>query len=103
LERENNNLLQNKKKVTSLSRKIEQLMTAIERASIAEWVELYRRPWRLLALNFVAGMVRGLGFAVGFTILGAIVIYIIRQLNLLNLPIIGRLIAEIVRMVQQQI
>lgn len=96
-------MLQNKKKVTSLSRKIEQLMTAIERASIAEWVELYRRPWRLLALNFVAGMVRGLGFAVGFTILGAIVIYIIRQLNLLNLPIIGRLIAEIVRMVQQQI
>ncbi|WP_141265199.1 MULTISPECIES: DUF5665 domain-containing protein [unclassified Neomoorella] len=82
---------------------MQQLITAIEKASIAEWIELYRRPWRLLYLNFAAGVARGLGIAVGFAILGAIVIYIIRELALLNLPVIGKLIAEIVRMVQQEV
>lgn len=83
--------------------KMEELMAAMEKASLAEWVELYRRPWRLLILNFAAGVARGLGIAVGFAILGAIVIYVVRELALLNLPVIGKLIAEIVRMVQQEI
>lgn len=90
-------------RITFLAGKVQQLITTIEKANVAEWVELYRRPGRLLYLNFIAGVARGLGIAVGFTILGAIVIYIIRELALLNLPVIGKLIAEIVRMVQQQI
>jgi len=86
-----------------LVKKMQQLITAIEKANLAEWIELYRSPWRLLLINFVAGVARGLGLAIGFTILGAIVIYLIRELALLNLPVIGKLIAEIVRMVQQEI
>ncbi|KYH32570.1 DUF5665 domain-containing protein [Neomoorella mulderi] len=93
----------NEKTAVFLAEKVQQLITAIEKASIAEWIELYRRPWRLLYLNFAAGVARGLGIAVGFAILGAIVIYIIRELALLNLPVIGKLIAEIVRMVQQEV
>ncbi|WP_258359352.1 DUF5665 domain-containing protein [Moorella sulfitireducens] len=96
-------MVDNEKTAAFLAEKVQQLTAAIEKASIAEWVELYRRPWRLLILNFAAGVARGLGIAVGFTILGAIVIYIIRELALLNLPFIGKLIAEIVRMVQQEI
>lgn len=86
-----------------LGEKVQQLITALEKANIAEWIELYRTPWRLLAINFAAGVARGLGLAVGFTILGAVIIYIIRELALLNLPVIGKLIAQIVRMVQQEI
>jgi hypothetical protein len=96
-------LVDNEKTAVFLAEKMQQLITAIEKASIAEWIELYRRPWRLLYLNFAAGVARGLGIAVGFAILGAIVIYIIRELALLNLPVIGKLIAEIVRMVQQEV
>ncbi|MDK2820700.1 MAG: hypothetical protein PWP31_665 [Clostridia bacterium] len=86
-----------------LAEKVQELITAIEKANVAEWVELYRRPGRLIYLNFIAGLARGLGIAIGFTILGAIVLYIIQKLALLNLPIIGKFIAEIVRMVQQEI
>ncbi|WP_434073127.1 DUF5665 domain-containing protein [Moorella naiadis (nom. illeg.)] len=86
-----------------LGDKIQQLITTMEKANVAEWVELYRRPGRLIYLNFAAGIARGLGIAVGFAILGAIVIYIIRELALLNLPVIGKLIAEIVRMVQKEV
>lgn len=89
--------------VSYLAEKIQQLITTMEKANVAEWIELYRRPGRLLYLNFAAGIARGLGIAIGFTILGAIVVYIIRELALLNLPVIGKLIAEIVRMVQQEV
>jgi hypothetical protein len=82
---------------------MEELILALEKASLAEWVELYRRPARLIYLNFVAGVARGLGIALGVTVLGTLIIYIVRELALQNLPLIGKLIAEIVRMVQKEI
>lgn len=86
-----------------LAEKLQELILAVEKANVAEWVELYRRPGRLLYLNFMAGVARGLGIAVGVTILGTLIIYIVRELALQNLPVIGKLIAEIVRMVQKEI
>ncbi|HBT46880.1 MAG TPA: hypothetical protein DEA73_03205 [Peptococcaceae bacterium] len=86
-----------------LKEKIEDLLLALEKANLAEWVELYRRPLRLLYLNFLAGLARGLGVAVGVTILGTLVLYLVRELALQNLPVIGKLIAEIVRVVQREI
>jgi len=38
--------------------------------------------------------------AVGFTVLGGLLILILRKLQLLNIPVIGGLIAEIVKIVQ---
>ncbi|SMB94441.1 hypothetical protein SAMN00808754_1035 [Thermanaeromonas toyohensis ToBE] len=86
-----------------LVEKIEELTWALEKASLAEWIELYRRPVRLVYLNFIAGIARGLGIALGVTVLGTIIIYMVRELALQNLPLIGKLIAEIVRMVQKEI
>ncbi|MCL6639200.1 MAG: DUF5665 domain-containing protein, partial [Firmicutes bacterium] len=65
-----------------------------------EYVRLLDNPRRLLYVNFLAGLARGVGIAVGFTILGAVVLYILRMLVVLNLPLVGGFIAEIVRMVQ---
>lgn len=86
-----------------LVEKMEELIWALEKASLAEWIELYRRPVRLVYLNFIAGIARGLGIALGVTVLGTLIIYIVRELALQNLPLIGKLIAEIVRMVQREI
>jgi len=54
----------------------------------------------LLATNFLAGLMRGMGFAVGFSILGAVVVVLVQRLALENLPLIGAFFAEVVRMVQ---
>ena len=43
---------------------------------------------------------RGCGFAVGFSLLGAVVVMLVRRLALANLPVIGEFFAEVVRMVQ---
>ena len=48
----------------------------------------------------VTGGTRGIGFSVGFSILGALLIYILRNIALANLPLIGRFLAELVRIVE---
>ncbi len=86
-----------------LEQKIEELGVALEKMKLAEYVELLNNPTRLFYLNFFAGIARGLGMAVGFTILGALLLYTLQQLQVLNLPVIGELIAQIVKIVQSNL
>lgn len=72
----------------------------LERSKLGSYVDLMQSPGRLIALNLFAGIARGVGIAIGFTILGAVLIYILQRLVVLNLPIIGGFISEIVKMVK---
>ncbi|KUK31957.1 MAG: Putative membrane protein [Thermoanaerobacterales bacterium 50_218] len=89
--------------VKSLQEKIERLSLNMEKMKLAEYVDLMNNPARLLFLNFIAGVVRGLGVAVGFTLLGALVLVILQRLVVLNLPLVSDFIAAIVRLVQIQL
>lgn len=86
-----------------LVEKIEELSISIEKMKLAEYVELLNKPKRLLFINFIAGLARGFGVAVGFAFLGAIVIFTLRRLVYLNLPLIGDFIALVVRLVQSRL
>jgi len=55
----------------------------------------------MLVTNFMAGLARGLGMAVGFTLLGAMVIYLLQLLARHNVPFIGEFISDIVRIVRE--
>lgn len=89
--------------VEKLVEKLEQTVEAVEKAGIAEWVELFRNPRRLLYLNFLAGVARGLGVAVGFSLMGAILVLLLGRLARLNLPIIGEFVADVARIVQLEL
>lgn len=88
--------------ITELQDKTAELIGRMERLNLAEYVEMLRDPKRLLWTNFLAGAARGVGMAVGFTLLGAIIIYILQRLVLLNLPVLSDFIADIIRMVREQ-
>ncbi|MEW6522685.1 MAG: DUF5665 domain-containing protein [Bacillota bacterium] len=83
--------------------KLEQLSADLENASLAEYVEMLKRPRRMLVVNLLAGMARGLGMAVGFTLLGALLLFILTRTFVANLPLIGNLIAELVLIVEQNL
>ncbi|MBC9783299.1 hypothetical protein GJ688_01260 [Heliobacillus mobilis] len=89
--------------IEQLNERMNSLSEDIEKIKVSEYVEMLNNPKRMMYLNFLAGMARGLGMTVGFTILGAVALYILRELVVLNLPLIGGFIAEIVRMVQVQL
>ncbi len=83
----------------SLEESVRKLARNMERARIDEYVTHIRRPWKILGLNLAIGIARGFGIAVGMTIVFAIVMYMISKM--VNLPIIGQFIAQIVEIVNK--
>lgn len=84
----------------TLLRRIERAVDAFNKAGIAELVELYRHPWRMLYLNLISGIARGFGIAVGFSLVSAVFVTLLVRLAALNLPVIGEFIASVAGMVQ---
>lgn len=89
------------------NKKTEELLNKVciqlEKSRIGDYVDLMQNPYRMIALNFFSGVARGFGIAFGFAILGAFVIYLLQKLVVLNLPIIGGFVAEVVKLVQLNI
>ena len=86
----------------SLEEKISNLAYTLEKAQISDYVSLLENPKKLLYLNFLSGVARGLGMAIGFTLLGALALYLLQKVVMLNLPLISDFIADIVRMVREE-
>lgn len=83
----------------ALIRRIAELSLAMDKMNIAEYVEFLRDPRRVIYVNLLGGLARGFGIGVGATVLAAIFILVLTRLVQFNLPVIGRFIAEIVRIV----
>ncbi|MGE5552262.1 MAG: DUF5665 domain-containing protein [Bacteroidota bacterium] len=83
--------------------KFDKLSLAMARANLEAMAELWLRPRRLIWLNFLAGLARGFGIAIGLTLVAAAFLSILGRLAALNLPVIGRYVAEIVRLVNAQL
>jgi hypothetical protein len=66
-------------------------------------MDLVRNPVRLIFLNFLSGLARGFGIAIGLTIIASLFLVLLTRLASLNLPVIGEYIADLVRIVNQQL
>lgn len=83
--------------------KMGRLAREMEKFNLAEYINMLNNPRRFLFINFLGGIARGFGIALGASLLGALVLYLLQRLVMLNLPGIGDFIAEIVRIVNQQL
>ena len=79
---------------------LQRVLHHLEAMRIADYMDLLERPMKLIFINFIAGIARGLGIAIGATVFFAVVVNFLRQLVLLNLPGIGGVIADIVHIVE---
>ena len=50
--------------------------------------------------NLLYGVLRGLGFTLGFTVLGALVVVLLRHLLVINIPGIGDFLAEVIHAIE---
>ncbi len=66
---------------------------SINNIRIAEYIGMIYNPRKVILMNFVLGLTRGLGMGIGFTVLAGIVLYLMR--SWVNLPVVGKLIAEL--------
>ena len=84
-------------------RQIDRWLSAMERLRLADYVRSVDERKRLFWSSFWAGVARGVGMAVGFSILGALLVWILQDLAKRNLPLIGELLANIVSIVQKRL
>lgn len=88
------------KQAEFMAAQLEKLVRQLESMRVAQYMELLEKPAKLIFINFVAGISRGLGIAIGATLVFAMMIEGLRQLILLNIPGIGSFIADIMRIVE---
>ena len=85
-----------KNKKNILNAKIEKLIDLIENSNINELVRILGNRKEIIYRNILAGIFRGIGIGIGVTIITAILIFTLRRLVALNIPVIGEYIADIV-------
>lgn len=79
--------------------RFERFTTRMEALRIAEYIDTWGHPWQIIWRNFVAGMARGFGVAVGMTIVVAVAAFLLARA--IDIPVIGAFIAQIVEVVQE--
>ncbi|MFI3210816.1 MAG: DUF5665 domain-containing protein [Peptostreptococcaceae bacterium] len=90
---------QNSEDIKLIKRYLERMILIIERSRIRDYMMLTDSKRRLFMINFISGLGKGFGQAIGFTFLAAIALYIVT--SWVNLPIIGEYIADIMNIVEQ--
>jgi hypothetical protein len=94
---------QDNNKLEAVHQTVTKLANQLEFGQINEYVQLMNRPWKVMSMNFLGGIARGVGIAIGFTIFASSIVYVLQALGALDLPIIGDYIADIVKHVQNQL
>lgn len=86
-----------------ISKKIDNISLNMEKLKFVDYVYYLEHPRKMLMANFMGGLARGFGIAIGFTILGAVVVYLLQIVVRWKLPVIGQLITDIVNIVQDNL
>lgn len=79
---------------------VQRLTDTLERMRLDEYLEYVSNRKRMIASSLLYGMVRGLGFAVGFSVLGALAIVLMKDIVLKNIPFISDFIAEVIHAIE---
>ena len=90
----------NNQLIKLLMKKIDNMSLKMEKMKFVDYVYFLEHPRKMLWANFINGLARGFGIAIGFTLLGAVAIYILNIIAKNNLPYIGEFISDIVKIVQ---
>jgi hypothetical protein len=88
------------RKKDHLIEQMERLTRHLEALRIADYIELLEKPWKLITTNFIAGIARGLGFAIGTTIIFALVVEGLRRIITIHIPIINDYLVEIFKLME---
>ena len=87
----------------SVWRRMDGYLERLERLRLPEYISYIENRRRFMLMQFLGGVARGLGTAVGFTILGAVLVLVLQGLAQRNLPVIGDFLADIVEIVQRRL
>ena len=78
---------------------LERVAIYFERSRLTSYTKMMEKPSRWFMMSIWGGIGRGIGMAIGFTILGAALFFILQKIVVLNLPVISSFFAQIIDLV----
>lgn len=87
------NLAKDTKELAKVSKEIKAVSKLLLSTGFADFVKYLKSPWKIIWINFLAGIFRGLGVIIGMTVVFAIVIWMLSQF--VNYPLIGEYVQNI--------
>lgn len=81
--------------LNAVEKKLLWILSYLQKLKLRDYLLLMERPAYLMWINFLGGIARGVGIAIGFTVLGAVAVLILQRMEVLNLPFIGHFISEL--------
>ncbi len=84
-----------------INEKIDKINENLAKSNMVELSYILGNKKEILKRNLIAGISRGVGIGIGITIITAIIVILLRKLIMLNIPVIGDYIADIVEIVEK--
>ncbi len=81
--------------IAALNSKLDRISRHLEGSRIEDVLQNYANPWRIMRVNFLVGLSRGVGMTVGTAFFLGVFIYILSQS--VSMPVIGEYIAELLK------
>ena len=76
----------------------EMLLERLDNAGLTEYVRLSQKTGKILWLNFLSGVARGLGFSIGASVVLAILYKILARIISMNIPFLTELLQQVMSM-----
>ena len=83
-----------------MANKLDEHLMQLEKLRLPEYIRYIEDKRRFFLTQLAGGMVRGLGTAIGFTLLGAMLVWLLQGLAQRNLPVIGEFLQQILNLVE---
>lgn len=89
------------RRITLLEKSVNLIGEKLERSHFYDYMNYVSDGKRILKRAFWTGVLRGIGSAVGFTILGAVIVYVLHLLAKSNLPFLADFISDIIEIIEK--
>lgn len=84
-----------------IEKKIDKLIKDLENKNLMEVSYTMGNKKQIIIKNLIAGISRGVGIGIGITIITAILVLLLQRIVELNIPVIGKYLADIVDIVEK--
>ncbi len=78
---------------------IERFALVLEKMRLKDYLETINKPWRLIWINFLAGIGKGVGLTIGATLIIALLFKLLSALISMNIPYLTGMLQEIVQII----
>lgn len=86
-------------KLRSIEKRLSVIAGNLQKAHFYDYIQYVSDEKRMMKRSFLLGLLKGVGAAIGFSLLGAVIVYILHLIAESNLPYIADFISDIINII----